>query len=150
MKEIHVPRYSCKFPDNTTVAICSCGWTSVQGSDPEAVSAWRAHCLEIEMPRAALDVVPPVADLDAKRWSKNTQPSVHKPREALAAILRDIDAGNLDPFHVIVVYATRDPENPDDPTDNGKTGFYQAGSADGYFGAMGILTRALQIMGDGG
>lgn len=85
-----------------------------------------------------------MSDFAAKRWEKKTSPNEHEPREALEACLRDIDSGKLDPKHIIVVYCKKPENNEED----GATGFYQSGKMDGYFGSLGMLTRALQIMGD--
>lgn len=86
--------------------------------------------------------MPGVPSLDAKRWEKQTDPNAHKPTEALHAALRDIEAGNLKPKHIIVVYCT-------DEGEQGGTGYYQAGELNGYFAALGLLTRVTQIMGGG-
>ena len=83
-----------------------------------------------------------IPSIDAKRWEKNTDPNSHKPSEALNAALRDIESGHLKPNHIIVVYCT-------DEGESGGTGYYQAGELNGYFAALGLLTRATQVMGQG-
>lgn len=83
-----------------------------------------------------------ITSLESKRWEKKPDPNAHKPVEALKAALRDIESGALDPKHIIVVYTAGDDENS-------RTGYYQAGELNGYFAALGLLTRATQVMGSG-
>lgn len=70
-------------------------------------------------------------------WEKRGNPTQHTPKQALQIMLDDIEKGNVNPKHLIIAYA-------DDDTG---TGYYQAGSYE-YHGAMGIMTRTLQLMGE--
>lgn len=78
-------------------------------------------------------------ELSQRRWATKTEPGDHKPIDAVRAILRDMESGDFEPNHVIIVYANNSDVE-------GATGYYQAGDA-GYHGSLGILTRALQLMG---
>lgn len=78
-------------------------------------------------------------DLLARRWKLKGEPGDHKPIDAVRAILRDMESGNFDPSHIIIVYANNKDED-------GATGYYQAGDA-GYHGSLGIMARGLQLMG---
>lgn len=79
-----------------------------------------------------------VTDLGAARFGRGYRPSQHKPRDVLAAMLKDIDEGNLDPTHVIVCYAV------EDDTD-GSCGFYQGGKLP-FLGQLGMLSRISYFM----
>lgn len=84
-----------------------------------------------------------VDDFAARRWQKVSDPNQHQPIDALKAVIRDIEAGDLKPHHVVIVWCADDGEGDA----AGTTGFYQGGKLSGYFGALGLLTRELQIMG---
>lgn len=79
-----------------------------------------------------------VDDITKARWGTKTSPNDHKPTDALKMALHNIETGEIDVDHVIVVYHHR--------TDHG-VGYFQAGDFT-HFGAIGLLTRATQIMGD--
>lgn len=78
-------------------------------------------------------------ELAKRRWDRNTSPNDHSPREALAAILRDIDSGELDVEHVIVVYMGK--LKDDDP----RVGYYQSGSAE-WIQTLGMLERTKYLL----
>lgn len=80
-----------------------------------------------------------VTDISARRWNEKPDPADHSPREALAAILRDIDSGEISPDHVIVVYRR------DSGTDDEGVGYYQSGKA-GWITSIGILERAKYLL----
>lgn len=79
-------------------------------------------------------------EVTERRWKTKTLPTDHKPIDAVRMFLRQLESGELNPNHVIIVYA-----NNEDC--EGATGFFQAGDA-GFHGQLGILTRCLQIMGE--
>jgi hypothetical protein len=82
-----------------------------------------------------------VVDLAEKRWTDGeNNPRQHKPRDALLAALRDIDAGVINPDHLVVCYSL--PNN-----DEAECGYYQAGCAhNGLFHSIGILMRVVHIL----
>lgn len=41
-----------------------------------------------------------ITDLNARRWEQQRDPDQHTPREALEAVIRDIDSGALKPDRV--------------------------------------------------
>lgn len=52
--------------------------------------------------------MPEPTDLNIARWKRLKEADNHAPREALAAVLRDIDSGELNPTHVTIVVALPD------------------------------------------
>jgi hypothetical protein len=78
-------------------------------------------------------------DLADVRWRRDSKPNSHEPTEALRAALRDIQSGEIDPLHLIVVIGAE--------TDNGKTrtAYYQAGSYN-HHGQLGLLDAASKMM----
>lgn len=81
-------------------------------------------------------------EVTSRRWDKDPNPSKHKPRDAVAKFLEAIDEGRVDPTHVVICYAGNDSDGEDTTS-----GYFQAGSLDGYFGAIGLLARISQIIG---
>jgi len=81
-----------------------------------------------------------VSDLAARRWSERESPNDHQPVAALQAVLRDIEAGKLSPRHIVIVAEYEE--------DGGsRTVYFQAGR-ETVCGQMGLLTRAVQMMGE--
>lgn len=78
-------------------------------------------------------------EIGQRRWQQKTKPGDHKPIDAVRAILRDMESGEFNPNHIIIVYANNEDAE-------GATGYYQAGDA-GYHGSLGIMQRAIQLMG---
>jgi hypothetical protein len=80
-----------------------------------------------------------VDDITMRRWEKNDKPGDHKPVDMIRVFLARLEAGEIDPNHVVIVYSNekRDVE--------GSSGYYQAGDL-GYYGQMGLMTRALHLM----
>lgn len=81
-------------------------------------------------------------DVAQAAWRKRKDPNDHPPRRALDVALKDLEDGKLKPKHVIVVYCYEE-------EDGGGTGWYQSGTLD-HYGALGLLTRAAQVMGHEG
>lgn len=105
---------------------------------------WEYQHAREEQPVRWQRIPPKVTELSSHLWKKCSDPDKHKPREALAAIMRDLDAGELGELqHIIVVYSRK-------PDDGGErhTGYYQAGNIEGHYGSMGMLYRALALMGE--
>ncbi len=84
-----------------------------------------------------------IVDLSAKRWAANDDPNAHDAESAVHAFLRDVAAGKVAPRHVIVVaeYANDD--------GGSSVAYFQAGR-ETESGQIGLLARALQIMGTSG
>lgn len=61
-----------------------------------------------------------VIDLSARQWAADERANAHPPRAALAEMIRLIDAGELNPRHVIVCYVEEDGERT-------HSGWFQAG-----------------------
>lgn len=80
-----------------------------------------------------------IDEISKRRWAMNSEPGAHKPIDAVRAILRDMESGDFDPSHIIIVYANNKDEG-------GATGYYQAGDA-GYHGSLGIMALGIQLMG---
>lgn len=80
-------------------------------------------------------------EITRRRWEMRQNPAAFKPEEALKAALHDIEAGDLNPTHVVVVY------NQPAGEDAQATGYYQAGKFS-RLETMGVLAQALQIIGD--
>lgn len=77
-------------------------------------------------------------DLAARRWSTDQRVEAHRPRDCLAEMIRHIDAGEIDPAHVIVAYAMIDGEAC-------STGWLQAGRCN-TLEQRGLLMGALLHM----
>jgi len=80
-----------------------------------------------------------VDDLTRRRWDKDREPGNHKPIEAVRMFLARLEAGEINPDHVLIAYS-----NNAEDTD-GATGYYQAGKL-GYHGSQGLLVRVLHLM----
>jgi hypothetical protein len=78
-----------------------------------------------------------VVDLVARRWERRTEPNEHEPIEALRAAVRAIEAGEIDPDHIVVCYHV-----PEDPP---RTGWFQAG-LQSELGAEGLVHRIAHMM----
>ena len=82
-----------------------------------------------------------IVDLASKRWARgDRRPEAHSPRDVLVETLRQIDAGEFDPAHVIVCIATEH----DDEFDSG-TRYLQGGSFP-YHGQVGLLSAVRGMM----
>lgn len=79
-----------------------------------------------------------VVDLAARRWMASNNPADSTPRDALVEAIRRIDASELAPDHVVIVLAVPDPDEPRASTVHRM----QAGALT-YFGAVGLLSKAL-------
>ena len=76
------------------------------------------------------------SEFERAAWEKRNTPDQHPARRALEIALDDLNAGRIDPSHIVVCYT--DHENI--------TGFYQAGSLHGYFGTVGLIERVKQLI----
>lgn len=82
-----------------------------------------------------------IVDLASKRWARgDRRPEAHSPRDVLVEALRQIDAGEFNPAHVIVCIAT----DHDDEFDSG-TRYFQGGSFP-YHGQVGLLSAVRGMM----
>jgi len=77
--------------------------------------------------------------LAARRWITSDKPTDFSPREALEAIIRAIDSGELKPDHVLIVYL----RNMD--SENEGVGYYQSGKG-GWIKAIGMMERAKHLL----
>ncbi len=67
-------------------------------------------------------------DISAARWRRGRDPNEHKPIDALKEAIRQIEAGELAPKHIIVCFTDEDD----------RFGWFQAGP-ESRFGQVGIL-----------
>lgn len=80
-------------------------------------------------------------EITRRRWQMRNRPQDFKPVEALKAMIHDIEAGDLKPDHIVIVY------NQQAGEDSRATGYYQAGSFS-RLEAMGMVAQALHIFGE--
>lgn len=80
-----------------------------------------------------------ITDLSERRWEQQRNPDQHTPREALQAVIRDIDSGALKPDHVLIVYLR------DMDSENEGVGYYQSGKG-GWIKAIGMMERAKHLL----
>lgn len=86
-----------------------------------------------------------VDEFTKRRWDVVQDPNKHKPVDALRVLADKIEAGEYNITHIVIAYTEGDSdEDPD-----ARTGFFQAGN-ETHFGSLGLLARAMQIMGEGG
>jgi hypothetical protein len=81
-------------------------------------------------------------EITRRRWEMQQQrPTTFKPIEALKAMVMDIENGDLDPEHIVIIYnkAVGDEEHA--------TGYYQAGRFS-RLESLGLVAQALHIMGE--
>lgn len=86
---------------------------------------------------------PPV-DFAARRWAAAERSDAHSPRAMLVEMIRQIDAGEIDPGHVIAVYGTRHEDR-----NAIETGWLQAGDMT-VLEQRGLLTGVVMHMHAGG
>lgn len=77
--------------------------------------------------------------LAARRWINSNKPTDFSPREALEAVIRDIDSGEINPDQVIIVYLR------DMDSENEGVGYYQSGKG-GWIKAIGMMERAKHLL----
>lgn len=82
-------------------------------------------------------------EITRRRWEMRQNPQAFKPADALKAILHDIESGELNPEHIVVVYNVKVDE------EERATGYYQAGKFS-RLEALGLLTQGLHVMGESG
>jgi hypothetical protein len=80
-------------------------------------------------------------EITRRRWEMQQRPTTFKPIEALKAMVMDIENGDLNPEHIVIIYnkAVGDEEHA--------TGYYQAGRFS-RLESMGLVAQALHIMGE--
>ena len=82
-----------------------------------------------------------IVDLASRRWARgDRRPEAHSPRDALVETLRQIDAGEFDPAHVIVCIAVNEPGEFDHGTR------YMQGGSFPYHGQVGLLSVVRGMM----
>lgn len=82
-----------------------------------------------------------IVSFAARKWASNTDPNAYSPRDMLVEALRQVDAGDLDAHHMVLVVAHKDEASPTGQT----TGYMQAGSY-APLAALGLLTSAVNVM----
>lgn len=83
-----------------------------------------------------------VLDLNERRWDADSSPNAFTPIEALRALIRKIETGDINPQHLVVAIAA-EPTGPDMAL---RTLYFQAGAFD-YYGQVGLVSRVLGMMG---
>lgn len=84
-------------------------------------------------------VVSGVASLNARRWVKDDNPKAHTPADALREALRQLESGELEADHVIVVYGYHNKD------EQGVVGYLQGGSLP-ELAQCGMLARAHHLI----
>ena len=80
-----------------------------------------------------------VADLSARRWAANGDPEAQSPLTALAEARRQLEAGEIEAEHVIIIYGHIDESGAS------QTGYFQAGTFN-EFGQVGLVQRGLRLI----
>lgn len=76
-----------------------------------------------------------LVSLSARRWENGGNlPDAHAPRDALEAAVARIDAGDINPTHVIIAFVEGE-----------RAGFMQAGKLNAY-AQLGLLTHVIKMM----
>lgn len=80
-----------------------------------------------------------ITSLSARRWAKDSDPNKFTPREVIVEALRQLDAGEVEAEHVIVVHGWYDPAGVSN------TGYFQGGEFR-HLEGIGLLHRAIALM----